>query len=277
MIIWIASYPKSGNTFVRSFLSAYYYTNNGEFNFNSLKFIEQFPDRQFFNGYVNNIDEASKNWLPLQKNLIKSRKVKFLKTHFAYGSYDQKPFTTSDVSLGGVYIVRDPRNVACSLMNHYSISQNSSIEMLLDKNRGIKSEDGNYATYSFLSSWSNHVNSWSNISKFRTMIIKYEELRENSNKIFEDLIKFINSLLSNNQGIDYEKFKKALETTNFNSLKKKENDEGFFESIYSKKEDRKIPFFNKGFKNNWKKIIDKKLVSKIEKEFSKEMKKLNYI
>ena len=35
--------------------------------------------------------------------------------------------------------------------------------------------------------------------------------------------------------------------------------------------------FNKGFKNNWKKIIDKKLVSKIEKEFSKEMKKLNYI
>jgi len=173
--------------------------------------------------------------------------------------------------------VRDPRNVACSLMNHYSISQNSSIEMLLDKNRGIKSEDGNYATYSFLSSWSNHVNSWSNISKFRTMIIKYEELRENSNKIFEDLIKFINSLLSNNQGIDYEKFKKALETTNFNSLKKKENDEGFFESIYSKKEDRKIPFFNKGFKNNWKKIIDKKLVGKIEKEFSKEMKKLNYI
>ena len=70
MIIWIASYPKSGNTFIRSFLSAYYYTNNGEFDFNLLKFIEQFPDRQFFDGFINDKDEASKKWLPIQRKLI---------------------------------------------------------------------------------------------------------------------------------------------------------------------------------------------------------------
>ena len=92
MIIWIASYPKSGNTFIRSFISAYYYTNNGEFDFNLLKFIEQFPDKQFFDGFINDKDDASKKWLPIQRKLIKSKKVKFLKTHSAYGSYNNNQF-----------------------------------------------------------------------------------------------------------------------------------------------------------------------------------------
>ena len=54
MIIWIASYPKSGNTYIRSFLSAYYYSKNGKFDFNLLRYIEQFPDKQFFDGFVDN-------------------------------------------------------------------------------------------------------------------------------------------------------------------------------------------------------------------------------
>ena len=49
MIIWLASYPKSGNTWVRSFLSAYYYSNDGKFNFSLLKKIRQFPSKDFFN------------------------------------------------------------------------------------------------------------------------------------------------------------------------------------------------------------------------------------
>ena len=42
MIIWIASYPKSGNTWVRSLLSSYLFSTNGDFNFNLLDNIEQF-------------------------------------------------------------------------------------------------------------------------------------------------------------------------------------------------------------------------------------------
>ena len=69
MIIWIASYPKSGNTYIRSFLSAYFFTNTGNFDFKLLKNIEQFPDKQFFNGFIDNIDDASKNWLSIQKTI----------------------------------------------------------------------------------------------------------------------------------------------------------------------------------------------------------------
>ena len=277
MIIWIASYPKSGNTFIRSFISAYYYTNNGEFDFNLLKFIEQFPDKQFFDGFINDKDDASKKWLPIQRKLIKSKKVKFLKTHSAYGSYNNNQFTSSEVTLGGIYIVRDPRNIISSLTNHFSLNVDGALNMLLDENRGIKSDDNNFATYSFLSSWSNHLNSWSNIKSFRTIIIKYEDLENNSEKILTDLIRFINNLLNNNKGVDYQKFKKAIETTNFGILKKKENKDGFFEAMFSKKENKKIPFFNLGFKSDWKKVLDKKVVEVIEKKFEREMKDMGYL
>ena len=73
MIIWIASYPKSGNTYIRSFLSAYYFSKDGEFDFNLLKNIKQFPNTEFFEGEISNLDDASNNWLQAQKR-IKDRK-----------------------------------------------------------------------------------------------------------------------------------------------------------------------------------------------------------
>ena len=277
MIIWLSSYPKSGNTYIRSFLSAYFFTNNGEFNFQLLKFIEQFPDRQFFNGFINTKEKASEEWLPIQREIIKSKKVRFLKTHSAYGSLNNNPFTSSEVTIGGIYIVRDPRNVLLSLMNHFSLNEDGALEMLCDQNRGIKSEDNNYATYSFLSTWSNHLKSWSNIKSFKTILIKYEDLENNSEKNLSNLVKFINDLLKNNQGIDHQKFNKALETTSFVKLKKKEDKEGFSEAIFSKKEGEKIPFFNMGFKSDWKKILKKSTVRKVEEKFGKEMTDLGYL
>ena len=277
MIIWLSSYPKSGNTYIRSFLSAYFFTNNGEFDFELLKFIEQFPDKQFFNGFINTKKKASKKWLPIQREMIKSKKVRFLKTHSAYGSLDNNPFTSSEVTIGGIYIVRDPRNVFLSLMNHFSLNEDGALEMMCDENRGIKSEDNNYATYSFLSTWSNHFKSWSNIKSFKTILIKYEDLENNSEKILINLVKFTNDLLNNNQGIDHQKFNRALETTNFEKLKKRENEKGFLEGVFSKKKNEKIPFFNMGFKSDWKKILNKSTVKKIEEKFRKEMMDIGYL
>ncbi len=277
MIIWLASYPKSGNTYVRSFLSAYYFTKNGEFDFKLLKFIEQFPDKQFFNGFIKTKQEASEKWLSLQREMVKSKKIKFLKTHSAYGSFNNNPFTSSEVTIGSIYIVRDPRNIISSLMNHFSLKKEDALEMLFDENRGIKSKDNNFSTYTFLSSWSNHFKSWTNIKSFKTMLIKYEDLQNNNEKVFSNLIKFINNLLNNNQGIDYQKFKKAIETTNFNFLKKKESEKGFLEAMFSEEKGKKVPFFNLGFKSNWKDFLDKKTIEKIEFKFGKDMKKIEYL
>ena len=105
MIIWIASYPKSGNTYIRSFLAAYYFTEKGEFDFSLIKNIRQFPNVEFLKPYDNvekfqNITDA--------ENYKREKKILFLKTHSCLGKYKGRAFTTKDFSLGG-YIVRDPR------------------------------------------------------------------------------------------------------------------------------------------------------------------------
>ena len=277
MIIWIASYPKSGNTYIRSFLSAYFFTNTGNFDFKLLKNIEQFPDKQFFNGFIDNIDDASKSWLSIQKDLIKTNKTRFLKTHSAFISFNNNQFTNAETTLGSVYIVRDPRSIVTSIMNHFSMDQFEAAEMLFDEDRGIKSSDGNLATYSFLSSWCNHYNSWNNLKTIKSILIKYEDLEKSNEEIFSNLIRYINNLIGSNEGIDHQKFIKALETTKFSFLKKKEGEEGFIESVYSKSKDHKKPFFNQGFKNDWEKVLEKKVLDKIEKKFYKEMKLLGYL
>ena len=67
MIIWLASYPKSGNTYLRAFLSAYYYSKDGNFDFGQIANIKQFPDKEFFNNKIESAIEASKQWMPAQK------------------------------------------------------------------------------------------------------------------------------------------------------------------------------------------------------------------
>ena len=52
MIFWIASYPKSGNTWLRHFIASYYYTKDGIFDENVLKNIDQFPQKNFFNDLI---------------------------------------------------------------------------------------------------------------------------------------------------------------------------------------------------------------------------------
>ena len=276
MIIWISSYPKSGNTYLRSFLSAYYFSKNGEFNFNLLKNIKQFPNKNFFSNKLNSFEEAVKNYVPAQKNIFESKKANFLKTHNLLGFYKGYPFTIPEYTLGAIYIVRDPRNVILSLMNHYSLSEKEALDFITDDNRDIHQDENDFAAYSFLSSWAKHYTSWSTTKKYRKLLIKYEELKDNKYEIFRDIIVYVNTLLNRTERVNKEKLKRAIESTEFNILKQKETKKGFVESAKDKKGKIKI-FFNKGFENDWKNSISSKSIKKIEAKFYNEMVNLGYI
>ena len=127
MIIWLASYPKSGNTYVRSFLSAYYFSKDGVFDFNQITNIKQFPDSEFINNKVDSVLEASMQWMPSQRKIIANKKIKFLKTHNCLGNYKGNTFTSNETSLGAIYIVRDPRNVFTSVKNHFSYDDEKAL------------------------------------------------------------------------------------------------------------------------------------------------------
>ena len=283
MIIWLASYPKSGNTYVRAFLSAYYFSENGQFDFSQISNIDQFPHEKFFKQKVNSISEASKQWLPIQKEINKDKKIRFFKTHSFLGNYQNNEFTSPETTLGAVYIVRDPRNVLTSLKNHYSFDDDKALEMITDKSRSLMSNNGSHASLNFISSWAENYISWFKDGRFRRLFIKYEDLITNKYETFRDIIVFTNTLMNKVEGINKSKLQKAIETTNFNVLKKKEVSETFDGSESSFKDWRKFHsenknlFFNLGPENNWQKILKEKISKEIETNFEKEMKELGYL
>ena len=141
MIIWIASYPKSGNTWVRSFLVSLLYNKKNETNLEGLNNIPQYPLRSHFNNLLDNIDdinEVSSKWIISQKRINLDKKNKFFKTHHALCKIGKFSFTNYETSLGAIHIVRDPRNIINSILYHYSKkSFLEAKEFMLDETRAL--------------------------------------------------------------------------------------------------------------------------------------------
>ena len=281
MIIWLASYPKSGNTYVRAFLSAYYFSKDGQFEFSQISNIRQFPDEEFLSQNTDGALEASKQWMPSQRKIIADKKIKFLKTHSCLGNYKGNTFTSNETSLGAIYIIRDPRNVFTSLKNHFSYDDEKALQMILDRKSTLMSKG--YETFSYIGSWASNYLSWLKYKNFRRLFVKYEDLLENKYETFRDIIVFSNTLMNRSEGVDKSKLQIAIETTNFDVLKNKEVKESFnssdigFKSWRNNHSENKNLFFNLGPENKWEKNLDKKIKEDIEINFNEEMKNLKYL
>ena len=278
MIIWLASYPKSGNTWVRSLLSAYYYTKNGNFNFELLKNINVYPQQKYFDVKIDKPGEINSYWDISQEKIISKKKIKILKTHNSLLELNGKNFTKPQYTLGIIYIVRDPRNVITSLKNHYDLDYEQSLDFMLNEKKYIYDirEKNDYSDFHFLSSWSNHYKSWTNNNLFKRMVIKYEDLEKNTYETLKNLITYINGLYQVNEKIDEIKINNCIKTTSFEILKHKEKKEGFSENVYSEKTKKKIDFFHLGSKNKWREIVPKKFHEKINNIFKEDLKNLKY-
>ena len=280
MIIWLASYPKSGNTWVRSIISALLFTNDGKFNFGLIRNIKQFPIKEFFQNFTNdfgNFNEIKKYWISAQEAINIDNKVKFFKTHHLNCKIDNYNFTNSKNTLATIYIVRDPRNLVSSISNHYSKTLEEAKNFLVTPRfiAGHKkdkiSKDNNLKT--LIGTWSEHYNFWKKNSK-NFLLIKYEDLIYNPEEQLKKIINFLSKFIIVNT--NEEKNKKIIETTSFENLKKLENLGTFNENAYENSE-KKINFFYLGPKNNWQKNLDNQIKNEIEEKFSKEMKELNYL
>ena len=284
MIIWLASYPKSGNTWVRSFISSILFSKDGEASFGDLEKIKQYPSKKYFKNLVNNlqdINEVKKNWITSQDIINLDNKIKFLKTHHINCKIGNDDFTNKDNTYGAIYIVRDPRNVITSILHHYhKSSYQEAKQFLFDehnwlgfiKNEYEKNLEKKIPTP--ISSWQNHYKSWLKREK-NLLLIKYENLISNPNKEFSKIIKYIENSMEIK--IDEEKINRAVHSCSFKNLSELELKSDFAESVIDKKTGKKKKFFNLGPSNDWKKLLDKDIRLEIEEKFKDEMLELGYL
>jgi len=284
MFIWLASYPKSGNTLVRSLLASYFFSKDGVYNFDLIKNILQFPTSKLFQNIdidITNEKEVIANYIRAQQSINKKDSIQFLKTHSYLFNIENNAFTDLNNSLGVIYIVRDPRNVVTSLANHSSISIEESANYLIDKwyfGGNLNNFNDEMRIRLYTGTWATNYKSWKSFkSQGRYLLIKYEDLINKKEEILIKMLKFINKLKKKNFELDKIKLKNVIDTTSFERMKALENEFGFNESKIEKMTGKKIPFFNLGKKNDWKKMISLEIKDKIENAFKEEMKELGYL
>ena len=278
MIIWLASYPKSGNTWVRIFLSSLFSTTN-DVNINNLN-IKQFPLRHNFENLTNNINDVNefvKNCIHAQARINLDNKVKILKTHNAYWRSGGYYFTDINNTLGCIYIVRDPRNVITSIKYHYSRNNiNDALKFIKNEKQligDLKNPLSEFDLPTVISSWKNHFNSWKKI-KTNYLLIKYENLLNKPEEEFSKITNFLEKI--SDFRFDKKNISTSITNSNFNLLKNQEKREGFNEAVKDEFGNPK-KFFNLGPDNNWKKILDPTVTKDIESNFKHEMEELGYL
>jgi len=185
-IVWLASYPKSGNTWIRSVLSLAIYKNLDINNFRILSLNAIIKEKEP-NLKIQKPGDTKFLWDEIQQKISKEvdQNRIIIKTHNLCANFGEVQFPNLNFTSKLIYIVRDPRDVAISYGNHFGHTLERAIELIMKDNNFIFNVKDNLAEV--ISSWDNHVKSWatSNISK---IVIRYEDLildpKNNLEKLF---------------------------------------------------------------------------------------------
>ena len=292
MILWLASYPKSGNTWVRTIIGQIISQNlDRKKVFETAKQIRLYPSKIDFLDLDNDFkykefpkdkkkvifDKTVINWDVSQSRINLNNKINIFKTHNMLCKLEvgkkSYSFTNLENTLGVIHIVRDPRNVISSLKNHFSFENETKIlEFIMNENQTIGIEENDIPQ--LLSSWKNHYNSWKRFPK-NNLLVKYEDLILHPEQEIKKIIKFLNQFftisLSSNQ------INEIILNTSFENLQDLEKKGLFDENALNNKTGELKKFFNMGMKNNWKKLLSENISNKIEQQFNNEMKELGYL
>ena len=221
-LIWISSYPKSGNTWVRSIIFA---ALMGEVSLNSFgNLVPAFNASAIVNtanDSSNPLDREVLSWNKAQQitSSEASTKLQMFKTHNAAATVNGVEFPNKKLTSKAVYIVRDPRDVAVSYARHCDIDINASIKALLDERNCTFEND----RVEFLSSWGNHILSWQK-KEFPVLVLRYEDLLSAPYIQIPRLLAFLG--IKTNLSVA-----SLVELTSFENLKRLEEKGGFNESV----------------------------------------------
>lgn len=276
-IFWVASYPKSGNTWMRAVLSSLFFSNEGKFNFDLLNLIVNFETLKRFEFVksinsddfrkLNDLKIISKYWTEAQKKIDLGKKdFTFFKTHSANMRLYDYEFTNSHNTFGLIYLVRDPRDVAISYSKHLGKNLDQIIEIMTTKG-ALTFTKSSYPIV--ISRWDEHYVSWKRLNVPK-LIVKYEALLNDTRHVLNEIINFF----SQNYGIRFNnseiKIANIIKSTSFDKLQQDEKKHGF-------KEAKKSNFFREGQALQWKNKLNNLQLNKIENSFETIMTELDYL
>lgn len=275
-IVWLASYPKSGNTWCRVFLSNYLNKTNKTVNINKLQIGSIFSSKQIIEDYTGlDISEYTENECDELRNYAFTKWAEnfensaFLKTHDAYLPLDSgENMFPVKATKAAICFIRNPLDVTVSFANHMNCSIEKAVNRICDTKFCIAASKKKYnqQVRQKLLSWNFHVKSWTEQKDFPVLAVRYEDMLLNPEKEFVKILKFLKIK------IDYEKLRISVKNSSFRKMKLQEKKEGFKEKPTNCRN-----FFNIGKSGNYKDILSEKQIKKIITEQKYSMEKFGYL
>lgn len=274
-IVWLASYPKSGNTWLRAFLANLIanrveplrpdeirdYTDS-EARADRFSELAGRPNTEL------TIDEISA-LRPGVHALIAQRAqgTRLVMTHNFCGSFEGNQTFNWQVTAGAVYVVRNPLDVAVSMTHHFGLTLDEAIDRLADDR--VASLNDEVAVSHVIGSWSTHVEGWADTAERapgKVIVLRYEDLLENPAKHFAKAARLIGL------GQDKARIERAVKHTSFQTLSMLERKHGFVEAV-----DEKTRFFFKGRANQWRETLNREQVQRVVDAHREQMQRFKYV
>ena len=276
MIIWLASYPKSGNTWMRTFLTNYWRDADAPANINSLQGGPIASARSIFDEAVgvqaSDLTSAEIERLrPYVYEQIaeNSKETMFLKVHDAY-TYTPEgiPMLSKKATQGALYLIRNPLDVCVSFAHHSNRPVEKMIPRMADPEMAFVNDPKrlyNQLVQKLLT-WGQHALSWVNEPDLNVQVVRYEDMLLNPEETFSQVIKFCEL------DFDVERIRKAIHFSSFDTLKAQEEEHGFGEKMPTSES-----FFRKGKVGSWREKLSEKDAAQIVADHGDVMKTFGYL
>jgi hypothetical protein len=270
-IVWLASYPKSGNTWLRAFLHNLFRDPNQPYDINRLV---DFSTSDSAAGWYQQIDPRPVTELTREEIAQLRPKVHklltgifpdnvFVKTHHALVEAHGTPTITMEYTAGAIYVVRNPLDVVISFAHHFGLSLDDAITQM--NQPGMQSETTVAHVYHMYGSWSEHVYSWTARPSPGLHVMRYEDMLAEPERAFGGLVRFL--------GLNppRQRLLKAIEQSSFDSLRDQEARRGFRER--SQKAER---FFREGRAGQWRELLTASQIEAIVEAHKEQMARFGY-
>lgn len=274
-IVWLASYPKSGNTWLRAFLANLVANRADPLRPDEIRNYtdsEARADRfSELAGRVNtelSIEEIAA-LRPEVQALIAQRAqgTRLVMTHNFCGSFEDHPVINWQATAGAIYVLRNPLDVAVSMTHHFGLTLDEAIDRLGDDR--VASVNDELFVPHVIGSWSTHVRGWADAAERapgKVIVLRYEDLLEKPGKYFAKAAKLIGL------GQDKVRIERAVKHTSFQILSSLEQKHGFVEAV-----DEKTRFFFKGRANQWRDSLNREQVQRVVDDNREQMARFRYV